>query len=64
MDNKMVYLMAYPDKDARKAAWAAFGADEDWKKVAADSQVDGPILTATAGVVSVEMKPTDYSPLK
>jgi uncharacterized protein YbaA (DUF1428 family) len=63
MDNKLVYLMAYPSKDARNAAWAAFGADAAWKKVAADSQVDGPILTATAGVVSVEMKPTDYSPL-
>ncbi|ESQ88320.1 hypothetical protein ABAC460_16805 [Asticcacaulis sp. AC460] len=63
MDNKLVYLMAYPDKAARNAAWAAFGADEAWKKVAADSQVDGPILTATGGVVSVEMRPTDYSPL-
>ncbi|ESQ74727.1 NIPSNAP family protein [Asticcacaulis sp. AC402] len=64
MDNKMVYLMAYPDKDARNAAWAAFGADEAWKKVAADSEKDGPILAATGGVVSVQMKPTDYSPLK
>ncbi|EGF91285.1 NIPSNAP family protein [Asticcacaulis biprosthecium C19] len=63
LENKMIYLMAYSDKDARDASWAAFGADAAWKKVAADSQVDGPILTATDGVVSVEMKPTDYSPL-
>ena len=63
MENKMIYLMAYPSKDARNSAWAAFAADDEWKKVAADSQVDGPILAATAGVVSIEMKPTDYSPL-
>lgn len=63
MENKMVYLMAYPNKDARNSAWAAFSADEEWKKVAADSQKDGPILTSTAGVVSIQMRPTDYSPL-
>lgn len=63
LENKLIYLLAYPSKDARKSAWAAFVADEEWKKVATDSQVDGPILTATAGVVSIEMKPTDYSPL-
>jgi len=63
-ENRMVYLLAFPDKNARKAAWAGFVADEDWKTVAADSQKDGQILAAEGGIVSVEMTPTDYSPLR
>ncbi len=64
MDNKMVYLMAYPSVEARNASWTAFSADAEWKKVAADSQKNGPILISPGGVVSVQMHPTDYSPLK
>jgi hypothetical protein len=41
-----------------------FSADPEWKKVAADSQKNGPILISPGGVVSVQMRPTDYSPLK
>jgi hypothetical protein len=63
-ENQMVYLLAFPDKEARKAAWAAFVADEAWKTVAADSQKDGQILAPSGAIVSVEMTPTDYSPLK
>lgn len=63
MDNKMIYLMAYPNQAARTASWTAFSADEEWKKVAADSQKAGTILASPGGVVSVQMKPTDYSPL-
>jgi hypothetical protein len=55
-DNILVYLLAYPDRAARDASWKGFSADEDWKKVAAASEVDGKIvgkvdqqfLTATA----------------
>ena len=64
MDNNMVYLLAFPGKDERDATWAAFIADAEWKTVAADSQKDGQILAPNGGIVSVEMAPTDYSPLK
>jgi hypothetical protein len=64
MDNKMVYLLAFPSVGARNAAWTAFSADEEWKKVAADSQKDGTILVSPGGVVSVQLTPTDYSPLR
>lgn len=64
MENKLVYLLAFPDKAARNPAWAAFVADEDWKKVAADSQKDGQILVSDGAIVSVEMWPADYSPMK
>jgi hypothetical protein len=64
MENKMVYLLSFPSVEARNASWTAFSADEEWKKVAADSQKNGTILISPGGVVSVQMRPTDYSPLK
>jgi len=64
MENKMVYLLAFPSVAARNASWTAFSADEEWKKVAADSQKNGPMLISPGGVVSVQLTPTDYSPLK
>jgi len=64
MENKMVYLLAFPSVAARNASWTAFSADEEWKKVAADSQKNGPMLVSPGGVVSVQLTPTDYSPLK
>jgi hypothetical protein len=63
-ENRMVYLLDFPSKAQRDSAWAAFSADPEWKKVAADSQKDGPILISPGGVVSVQLVPTDYSPLK
>jgi hypothetical protein len=64
MENKMVYLLSFPSVEARNAAWTAFSADEEWKKVSADSQKNGPMLISPGGVVSVQLKATDYSPLK
>jgi hypothetical protein len=62
--DKMMYLMAYPTPAARTTMWQAFGADEEWKKVSAESQVDGQLLKNPGGVVSVQLTPTDYSPLR
>jgi len=64
MENKMVYLLAFPDIEARTTAFRNFSADPEWQKVAADSQKDGTILASPGGVVSVQLEPTDYSPLK
>ncbi len=64
MTDKMVYLLAFPSQEARNESWKAFGADEEWKKVAADSQKTGPMLISPGGVVSVQLTPTDYSPLR
>jgi len=57
-DNLLIYLMAYPDKEARDASWKAFMDDPDWKKAAAESEVDGKLV---GKVDSVFMKPTDFS---
>lgn len=64
MTDKMVYLLAFPDQAARNAAWAAFGADPEWKTVSDNSQKTGPMLISPGGVVSVQLTPTDYSPLR
>lgn len=60
-DNTLIYIISHASRDAAKKSWADFGADPEWKKVAAESQVNGRILS---GVVSVYMDPADYSPIK
>jgi hypothetical protein len=58
---KMVYILAYPSKEAREKSWAAFVNDPDWKTAKADSEKDGPLV---AKVVFEFLKATDYSPIK
>ncbi len=59
---KLVYLLAFPSKEARDASFKAFGADPDWQKVYAESQKDGVKLAAK--VESVFLSPADYSAIK
>lgn len=62
-ENTLVYMLAFDSEENRNAAFKAFGQDPAWKKVAQESQVEGPILIK-GGVKSVIMTPADYSPLK
>jgi len=58
-ENKLIYLLAYPSREERAASWKGFLTDPDWKKAAAESEVNGKI------VVKVEarfMTATDFSP--
>jgi NIPSNAP len=64
MDDKLTYLLSFPSVDARNSAWKDFAADPEWKKVSADSEKDGPILAQPGAVVSVQLTPTAYSPLR
>ena len=59
--NTLVYIISHDSREAAKKSWADFQADPEWKKVSAESQVDGPIVSK---VVSVFMDATDYSPIK
>ncbi len=59
--NTLVYILAYPSKDAREASWKAFRADPEWQAAAAASEKNGKL------VEKVEIKyltATDYSPIK
>ena len=60
-DNTLVYIISHDSREQAKKNWADFQADPEWKKVSAESQVDGRIVS---GVVSVFMDATDYSPIK
>lgn len=60
-DEVMVYLLAYPNKEAADKAWKAFREDPDWLKAKAESEKDGPLVQK---VESVFLSPTDYSKLK
>jgi hypothetical protein len=59
--NTLVYLVAFPSVEAQKKAWAAFGADPDWKAAKAASEKDGVLVKQ---VISQNLKATDYSPMK
>jgi len=57
----LVYVLAYPNREAAKASWAAFRSDPEWKKVSAASEANGKIVEK---VDSVFMEPTDFSNIK
>ena len=59
--NTLIYVLAHPSREAAKKNWAAFGADPEWQKVSAESQVNGKLVTK---VDSVFADPADYSPMK
>jgi hypothetical protein len=59
--NTLVYILAYPSRDAARQSWDAFRADPEWQRVRAASEADGPIVVK---VESVFATPTDFSPLR
>lgn len=60
-EDTLVYLLAFPSREAREASWKAFFQDPEWQKAYADSRVDGPIVKE---VISQFLAPTDYSPIR
>lgn len=57
----LIYIIEHKSRDAAKASWAAFGADPDWQKAKAASEVNGRLVTK---LESVYMTATDYSAIK
>ena len=58
-ENKLYYVIAHKDMDARKKSFAAFGADPDWKTAAAESEKNGKLVTK---IEEVFLTMTDFSP--
>lgn len=58
---QLVYLLAFPSREAAAAGWKDFQADPKWKAVKAASEKDGPLVEK---IESVYLKATDYSPVK
>ena len=61
-ENTLIYVISHASREAAKANWAAFGADPEWKKIAADSEADGGKIVEK--VESVFVDATDYSPIR
>ncbi len=60
-ENKLVYVLSYPNRAAREKSWQAFMNDADWKKAAADSEKDGKLITK---IDNFYLKTIDFSPKK
>jgi hypothetical protein len=56
--DKLVYLLAYPSREAARASWRAFSADPEWQAVRKASEVNGRIV---GKVESVYLTETNYS---
>jgi NIPSNAP len=59
--NTLVYILAFPSREAAKKSWEEFRNDPEWHKVQKESEANGKLVTK---VESVFADPTDYSPLK
>ena len=58
-ENKLVFLLAYPDKDAREKAWQGFLDDPKWQEVFKASEASGALVTK---IENPYLAATDYSP--
>jgi NIPSNAP protein len=63
-DEKLIYIIAFPSKEAADKSWKEFMSDPDWMKVREESEKDGKLLREKNPVESVYMNPTDFSPIK
>ena len=57
--NRLVYLLSWPDREARDASWKAFGADPEWNSAKAASEVSGKLVDK---IESRFLTPVDFSP--
>ncbi len=58
-DRQLIYILAYPSREAREQSWKSFMADPEWKKAHQASEVDGRLVAKS---VSKFLQATDYSP--
>jgi hypothetical protein len=60
-ENTLIYLLAFPSREAADKSWKAFRDDPEWKAAREASEKNGRLVEK---VESVFLNPTDYSPLK
>jgi len=59
--NTLIFMLVHPSRAAADKNWAEFVSDPEFKKLAAESMKDGPIIQK---VESIYLDPADFSPLK
>lgn len=57
--NKLYFVLAYPNREAREASWKRFMADADWQKAFQESERNGKLVNKAE---SIFLAPTDFSP--
>jgi len=57
----LIYIVAFPNKEAQAKAWKAFQSDPEWIKARDESHRHGVIVEK---VQSKNMKAVDYSPIQ
>jgi hypothetical protein len=60
-NDKLIYLVAFPSREAARKTWEAFGKDPEWQRVREESHKNGVLVKR---VDSVFLEPTDYSALR
>jgi len=58
-ENKLIYVLAYPSREAREKSWKEFMADPDWQAAYKASEVNGKLVDKFE---SSFLTATDYSP--
>ena len=58
-DNRLIYVISSPNREAHKKSWQGFLNDPDWKKAYAKSTENGRLV---AKIDSTFLSATDYSP--
>lgn len=58
-NNLFIYLLGYPNREARDKSWKEFGADPEWQAAQKASEANGKLVTK---VDSVYLHATDFSP--
>jgi hypothetical protein len=60
-ENTLIYILAYPSREAREAAWKAFSVDPEWQAARKKSEENGKLVDKVDWVI---MMATDYSSMK
>ena len=55
-----MYIVAFEDMGDREGAWTAFRNNPEWRRIKAESEADGALVSKFTNTLLV---PTDYSPL-
>ncbi len=58
-EEKLYYVLSYPNRAARDVSWKNFMADTTWQRVWKNSEVNGKIVS---NIESIFLKTTDFSP--
>jgi len=58
-DNKLIYLLAFPNREARDKSFKAFASSPEWKAVVKETEASGKLVVK---IESLFLQTTDFSP--